>query len=384
MNRAIWLGFEEEGLGRDYVQDAEYFIDRASYVDTPPWWQAGSLDPFRNRVSIAGGSVSADELTLENSTQFGLDVGKGFTFRAQQIGSENQTTRFQRFAVGFDVETTSSSSLIFQLEGDAAKARADVSFGAELARTESSAHRVLFTLTDWSDGKSTVFEYDTKPYGLMFAGYYGVPSGVQFAYDLSAQLPFEERNIDSGTVFEMQRAIGRAELRVPLGPGNRLVFGFEGELTAKENRPTAPNSLVRENTDISRGRLRAEWWRSPGDGMDTSIGFWLHSLDEDYVRPNNPAETNRVRRREAGLTARMRVPLSDSWTVEPYILGGQVKLEDRTGGAPGDLDFDGFQGKFGVPLLFRFSDSAFLRVDLSMQLDELAFGGGAIQFQANF
>ncbi len=384
MNRAIWLGFEDEGLRRDYRQDAEYFIDRASYVDAPPWWRADSLNPFSNRVSIAGGSVSSTELTLENSLQLGLDIGKGVTFRAQQLGSENQTTRYQRFAVGFDVATTNSSSFLFQLEGDADKARADVSFGAELMRTDHSAHRILFTLADWSERKSSVFEYDTKPYGLMLAGYHGDRDSVQFVYDLSTQLPFEERMVESGTVFEMQRTIGLAEVRVPIGPLDRIIFGLDGELTTKENRPTDPGALVREDADIARGRLRVDWWRSPADGYDTTLGLWLHHLDEDHVRPNDPAETRRVRRREAGLTGRMRVPLTDTWTLEPYLIGGHVDLVDRTGGVTDDLDFEGFQGKIGAPLLFRFSDAAFLRIDLSLQLDEAAFGGGGIQFQASF
>lgn len=384
MNRALWLGFEDEGLRRDYRQDAEYFIDRASYVDAPPWWRADTLNPFSNRVSIAGGSVSSTDLTLENSIQLGLGIGKGVTFRAQQLGSENQTTRYQRFAVGFDVATTNSSSFLFQLEGDADKSRADVSFGAEFMRTDHSAHRFLFTLADWSERKSSIFEYDAKPYGLMFAGYHGDRNSVQFVYDLSTQLPFEERQIASGTIFEVQRTIGLAELRIPIGPLNRIIVGFDGELTAKENRPPDAASVAREDTDITRGRLRVDWWRSPADGHDTSLGLWLHHLDEDYTRPNDAAETRHVRRREAGLTARMRVPLTDSWTLEPYLLGGHVDLVDRTGGVSDDLDFEGFQGKIGAPLLFRFSDAAFLRIDLSLQLDEPAFGGGGVQFQAIF
>jgi len=383
LNRALWLGLDEEGARRSFRQDAEYFIDRASYVDAPPWWRDGSADPFRNRVSIAAGSVTSNDLTLETSTQLGVDLGEGFTFRAQQMGSENQSTRFQRFAIGMDVALTESRSFLFQLEGDAAKARADVSFGAEFLRTARSAHRFLLTLADWSDGKSGEFDYASKPYGLMLAGYQESTSGVQFVYDVSTQLPLEERALADGAIFEMQRSIGLAELRVPLGAIDHLVLAFDGELTEKDDRPVDPLSPLRERADIARGRLRTEWWRSPASGHDTALGLWVHHLDEDYVRPNDALASRRVRRREAGLSGRMRVPLARNWVLEPYVLAGYVELEDRAGGVD-DLDFNGFEGKFGAPLLFRFSEAAFLRFDLSLQLDEFAFGGGGVQLQASF
>ena len=384
LNRAIWLGSEEEGLRRDYTQDAEYFVDRASYVDAPPWWRADSLDPFRNRVAIAGGSVTSKELTFENSLQLAVPLSDGFTFRAQQVGSEHQTTRFQRFVVGLDAATGEQSAFLFQLEGDADKALADVSFGAELWRTEHSAHRLLVTLADWSDGKSDEFEYTTKPYGLMAAGYHGEPGDLQFVYDVSTQLPFEQRDLIDGTEFELSRTIALAELRVPITGRDSIVTTLDGELTYKENRPTALGSPDLESGDVERLRLRSEWWRRRDSGYDTSFGFWLHHLDEDYERPNDPAQDRTVRRREAGLTGHMRVPLGDAWMFEPYLLAVYVDLEDETGGVSEQLDFDEFQGKLGTPILYRFSEAAFLRVDLSVQLDEFAFGGGGVQFQAVF
>ncbi|MEM6676164.1 MAG: hypothetical protein AAF726_25170 [Planctomycetota bacterium] len=388
LNRATWLGSEEEGFRRDYRQDAEYFIDRAGYVDLPPWWRedgaGGPLDPFASRVSIAAGSVSSDDLTLETTTQLALALGKGATFRAQHLSTENQTTRFQRFGIGLDVAVTDETALFAQLEGGGDKERADLSLGAEFFRTERSAHRLMLTLVDFSDGKTDVFEYASSAYGLMLSGFTGAADEVQFVYDVSAQLPFEERELATGTLFEMERAIGLAELRIPIGARDRWIVAFDGELTSKENRPLDRFDPEREDGDVTRARLRTEWWRRSENGYDTTLGFWLHHLDEDYVRPNDLRQSRRVRRREAILTGRMRVPLSDSWTLEPYLFTGYVDLEDATGGIDADLDFGSFQGKIGAPILFRFSDAAFLRLDLSFQLDEFAFGGGGMQLQASF
>jgi hypothetical protein len=46
--------------------------------------------------------------------------------------------------------------------------------------------------------------------------------------------------------------------------------------------------------------------------------------------------------------------------------------------------FDGFQGKFGLPLILRFSKDALLSLNPTFQLDKLSFGGGSVQFQALF
>ena len=289
--------------------------------------------------------MTSRELTLENSIQIGVDLGRGGTFRFQQIGSEHQTARYQRFAAGLDFALDTQSAFLFQLEGNADKARADVSFGAELWRTERSAHRLMLTLVDWSEGKRDLFEYDAEPIGLMEAGYHGDPDEFQVVYDVSRQLPLEERSLVDGTVFELERTIAQLELRVPLTDRDRLIFSLDGELNRKRNRTVDPGSPDAEAGAVDRGRLR---------------------------------------RREAGLSGRMRIPLNDNWTVEPYLLASYVDLSDETGGVANGVKTDEFQGRIGTPLLYRFSDQAFLRIDLSLQLDELAFGGGAVQSQATF
>ncbi|MEM9379446.1 MAG: hypothetical protein AAGB93_05795 [Planctomycetota bacterium] len=386
MNRAVYLGFEDEGFRRDYRQDREYFVDRYAIIDQPPWWRGTpeAFNPFQNRFSLAGGSVSSDELSLESTVNVGVDLGRGTTLRANYLASENQSTRFTRFAVGMDFRTSESSSFFFQLEGDAGKDRADGSLGVEFLRSDHGAHRLMFTAVDWSTGKSDVFEYDDKPYGVMLSGYRGRPDGVRFLYDVGAQLPFTERTIATSETFQMNRTIGLFEVRVPVSEDDEFVIGFDGELTAKEARQPDPASILREDGDVQRGRVRAEWWRRRSSGRDSSLGFWLHGIDEDYERPNDPAESRRVRRREAMLTGRMRFPFNPTWSVEPYVLAGYVDLTDRVGGATGDLDFEGFQGQAGIPLRYTFSDFALVRLDLSMQLDKFAFGGGALQVEARF
>lgn len=383
LNRALWLG-EDESFRRDFPQGEEYFIDRAGYVDRAPWWNGGSLDPFRNRASFSGGSVNSRDLTLESSLQVGVPLGALTRFRAQHIGSEHQSAQYQRFAVGLEHDVGSTSALLFQLEGGVAKERADASFGAEYARGNHSAHRVLFTLVDWSEGKSDIFTYDSKPYGLMFSGWSGKPDSVQFTYDIGAQLPLEERQLASDAVVELTRILGATELRVPVALRNWLIASLDGEWTTKDNRTASPIDSALESGDIQRARVRLDWWRQGDLGRDTLLGIFWYDVDEDFQRPNDPASSLWTQNRGIGATVRTRLPINNRWTLEPYLIAGHIDVSELEGGVEQNINPQPFQGKWGIPALIQFSPSAFMRFDLSMQLDEPAFAGGGVQLQMTF
>src|SRR5687768_1931685 len=129
INRAVWLGDEREPFRRDYEQDAEYFLDRAAYVDAPPWWSAAGFEPFTNRIAVSAGSVSSSELTLEAAADVGVELGRGFTARVDYLQSEHQTTQFERIALGLDLALSDGSALFMQVEGTPEKSRADLSLG---------------------------------------------------------------------------------------------------------------------------------------------------------------------------------------------------------------------------------------------------------------
>ena len=199
------------------------------------------------------------------------------------------------------------------------------------------------------------------------------------------QLPFEERSSIDGERFEMFRTIGFLEARARIGERDRLVFDLDGELTSKDLRQTDPGVAAREDADINKGRLRAEWWHSGEKGREYALGASYLTLGEDYVRPNDPDESLRIDRWELMLSARARFPLGTSWSLEPYVAGGHVDLaESRVNVQPGDESFNGFQGKWGIPFRFDFSEHAFFRFDFSFQLDEPRFSGGGVQLLASF
>lgn len=384
LNRAVWLGAEEEPFRRDYDQSPDYFLTRWSYVDAPPWWRGDSLDPFANRLDVMGGSVSSKRLTLEAVGNAGIEMGDGFVGRLNYLQSENQTTQFERVAVGIDKRLSDATAMFLQMEGTPDKSRADASLGLELFRGDTSAHRLMFTLVDFPHGKSDEFRYERQPYGILLAGYAGDPRRFEFDYEIGTQLPFEEQRVDEAMNLSMNRTIGTLEGRLRLDERDRLIFGLDGELTDKELRPEDPATPGAENGNIAFGRLRSEWWHRGEGGREYSLGaYWLHDREEWTVLDGSAPNAD-VKRSEAMLFTRAHLKLRSAWSLEPYVIGGLVDLK-QTGLAPfGDEDFEGFQGKLGLPLRFDFSAHAWIRFDLGFQLDELAFGGGGVQLVASF
>ena len=242
----------------------------------------------------------------------------------------------------------------------------------------------MFTLVDFAWRKSEEFEYEDAPFGLNFTGVTGDPERFELYYELGLQLPFTELREDDSETFQLERAIGIVESRVPLSDRDRLIFGLDGEVSSKGLRPGDPASISREDSDVRNHRLRAEWWRSFTRGRELSLGVSWRRLREDAVLENDPDRNLSVSRDETLLYGAARLPIAGKWSTEPYLLGGPVQLEELSGDGTTSGDDDGFQGKLGAPFVFAFSDQARIRFDLSLDLDELKFGGAAVQFLARF
>jgi len=387
LNRAIWLGTEDESIRRNFKQGTDYFLDRASYVDVMPWQRGATLDPFGNRFSLAGGSVSNTQLTIEGVGNGRVRLDETFGFGAHYLQSENQATQFQRFGMSLEALFSEQTAGFLLVEGSTQKERADLSFGVELARGTDHTQRITCTAVDFASHKSDSFDYEQRPFGLLFSGFGGSAESLEFAYELAAQLPMEERRFDDDERFRMHRTIGSFEVRIRCNQRDRLLLYGEGELSDKHVRPADPAASPREDYASKFGRARVEYWRAIGDGADWAVGGSYLYLDNDDDRPNDPQQNLRERRREALLSVRSRLVLSDKWTWEPYLLGGYIRHEldyDDPMVAPEDQGFEGFQGKWGAPIRYRFSAHASIRFDASVQLDQAKFAGGGIQFAAVF
>jgi len=379
LNRAVWLGLDEEGVRRDFPQSREYYLDRMSYVTLAPWWDRDLLR-FGNEVRYQMGSVTSREFTFEGHINHAVELGDGFAFRYHVLQSENRDTRFVRNAIGLEYQLDDRTALFVQGTPFADKSLIDVSVGAWLLREDDQALRVMLTSVDAPSGKSREFEYEQAPYGLHVAGTFGDRGSHRVAFEVGAQLPFEIEDLDDGSKLEMERYIGSIEGHLHLDEDDRLVAAVEAEYTDKLLRPVGDGDPLREHFDRYFHQVRFEWWR---DGTQPwSVGFAHTYLSERGDRPNDPASDLRSLRSEWMGIARLQLPIDGRLSLEPQLLAGAVR--DRFFDGTASRSSTRFEGKIAWNARWDFSPNVTLALIVSTQLDELRFGGGGAQFVARF
>ena len=379
VNRAAWLGGDEEGVRRNFPQGTEYYLDRFSYVVLPPWWEAG-LPAFGNRIDYRLGSTSGTQFTIEGAIDHKVELGDGFAFRYHVLQGENRDTRFLRNAVAGELELGESSAVFVQGELFAEKSLIDVGAGAWLFRRDDDALRVMLTAVDATDGKSRDFAYERDPYAVMASGAFGDADGHRVRFEVGGQLPFTWVDAAAGDRLTMRRWIASATSHHRLAAHDVLVVGAEGELTAKAFDPGAVGDPAAEDFDRAFLQARIEWWRDVGTPW--SVGVLHTALDEDGRRPGDPGADLRTRRDEWFGVLRLRLPAGGRLSFEPQAFAGFVDERFRDGVE--DRSEDRFEGKFAWNTRWDFTPLVSLSAILSVQLDEPAFGGGGAQFSARF
>jgi hypothetical protein len=379
VNRAAFLGVENESVRRDFRQGTEYFLDRFSYVVTPPWWDP-DLRRFHDHVAYRVGSTSATQFTIEGQLDLAKELGDGVSFRYHFLQGENRDTRFVRNAIGLEYATSEHTALFAQAEPFADKSLIDLSLGGWLWREQDQGLRLMVTAVDWVNEKSREAEYVRDPYAVMASGVFGARDGHRIAFDVGAQLPFEVRSLDGGDDFELWRVIGDVEARLRVDERDRLVAAVEGERTGKHLTPVAAGDARAEDFDREFWQVRMEWWRDVE--LPWSAGFVHTRHDERGRRPNDPAADLRTHRREWLAVGRLHVPAGEKLSFEPQVFAGYVLDEYRDEAEV--RDEERFEGKLNAVGRWDFAPGVSLALIVGFQLDELAFGGGGAQFVAVF
>lgn len=380
MNRAVWLGFEEEGVRRDFRQGTEYFLDRMSYVVAPPWHDP-DLSIWGNQVRYAFGSVTSSEFTFEGRVDHEFELGDGVGFHYHVLQSEHRDTRFLRNAIGLSYQLDETSALFAQGTPFGDKSLIDVSVGGWLWRRDDDGLRAMVTLVDAPSDKSEVTEFESAPYGLHVAGAFGERDDLRVSFDVGAQLPFRARRLEDDAVLDFERYLAAGEARLRLARRDWLVCAVDAEYTDKRLAPAMADDPLREHFHRTFAQLRAEWYRDDGRNP-WSIGV-VHTMhDESGLRPNDASADLRTRRREWFGVARVQLPIDGRLSLEPQLFAGHV--QDRYRDGLDDRDRSRFEGKIAWNARWDFSERAHLVLIVSTQLDELAFGGGGAQFVARF
>ena len=379
LNRAVWLGSDEESFRRDFKQGTEYFLDRFGYVVAAPWHDR-ELTHYGNRADFRFGSTSGTQFTVEGRLDQRIDLGSGAAFRYHVLQGENRDARFLRNELAIEYELDDSTALFAQGSLFADKSVIDVSVGAWLFRRGDDALRVMLTAVDWTSEKSEDVEYTQAPWAVMVGGAFGDAGTHRLAFELSGQLPFEQRDRDLGDRLELQRWIGNVESRLRLDTHDVLVTAIESEWTDKNFLPLAATDPRREAFDRNFHQLRTEWFRDTETPWSIGALYTFHR--EDGRRDNDRAADLRTRREEWFGVLRTSWRASEKLSLEPNLFAGFVR--DRFRDGVEERDENRFEGKINWNARWQFSPAVSLTLIVGTQLDELAFGGGGAQFVARF
>ncbi len=379
LNRAAFGGVEAEGFRRDFPLGSEYFLDRFSYVVSPPWWRRG-LPWFADRFEYRLGSTSSTQFTLEGAydQRFALDESAGIGVHL--LHSENRDWRFVRQAIELDLITSESTGVFVQAEPLAEKSEIDVSAGAWLWRAGDEGLRLMWTGVDLTAEKSRSFDYRRQAHALMLTGAHGGGEDWRLTWELGGQLPFVVEDTATRESLSMWRWIGSAESHWRLAERDWLVAAAELELTSKELRPATAGGAATEDFDRAFRQLRLEFWRDTPN-RPWSVGVLHTAMNEDAARPFDPAGGQRGRRQEWFGIARLQLPVDGKLSFEPQLFAGYVS--NRLDGVD-RLRHQRFEGKVAWNLRWDFSPTTTLVLVVSTQLDEFAFGGGGAQFSMRF
>lgn len=379
LNRAVWLGLDEEGVRRNFAQGTEYYLDRMSYVDLAPWWDRGLLR-FGNQVGYRLGSVSSTDFTIEGHLNQQVDLGEGLSFRYHYLQSEHRDARFVRNAIALEYATSERTAWFVQATPFADKERIDVSIGTWLYRERDDGIRLMVTMVDAPSEKSRQFEFARDPIGLHLAATFGDRDSHRIAVELGSQMPFELRRLEDLRTFEMQRHIATVTTHLRLGDRDWLVGHLESEVTQKSLRGLTSEDSTAEEFGRTFHQARIEWFRDCETPW--SVGL-VHTYQSEHGRrPNDAANNLRSQRREWFGIARVQLPVSERFSFEPQLLAGNVKNSFFDGVSA--ADDDQFEGKIAWNVRWDFNANVSLSIIVSTQLDELAFGGGGAQFVARF
>ena len=379
VNRATWLGSDEESFRRDFAQGTEYFLDRFGYVVAAPWHERG-LPRFVDRADFRLGSTSGTQFTVEGRLDQHLELGSGLGFRYHVLQGENRDARFLRNELALEYELGESTAVFAQGSLFADKSVIDVSLGGWLFRRGDEGLRLMLTAVDWTSEKSEVVEYTDAPWAAMASGAFGTGDGHRIVFELAGQLPFAQRDRDDGDRLELQRWIGTVESQLRVGAKDVLVTAIESERTDKDFLPFVAADPRRESFARDFHQLRAEWWRDTTIPWSAGVLHTFHR--EDGRRDNDPAADLRTRREEWFAILRTSLQAGERLWLEPQLFAGVVR--DRFRDGTDERDEHRFEGKINWNARWQFSPNVSLSLIVGTQIDELAFGGGGAQFLARF
>jgi len=383
-NRAVFRGDEIDP--RDYEYNDEYFLNVLSYQLPPFWRETWNQGKRGYRLTI--GSVRSDEFYLQQELKVHLDLTEELEFQFDLIEDEDFDTRYRRNRAGLIYAFHEKWKSYAFVEGTALKEDNDLMFGAIFEPADGHWWELQYTGVDFNERKGKEDrEFTEDARGVLLRNEIPIFGGLSWETLIQLQLPMELVDPGEDLDLRFRKRLYEGGLRWRLASGETLRFFVSGEDSGKTKDDQA--AFMPSDQDLDRQALRAGsecWWRgSYPFGADYHVGCSFFHFDERSVFPDDRAENEKHERDEFTVYGGLAFPVTELFWVRPalyidYVRQSRVFRNDIIR----NDRFHGIQSKLSGALEIRFSDTISLVINPNLDVDQMNWGGGNVQFIAMF
>ncbi len=384
----------DEPGDRDFKYRDETFLNIFSYrqplESIQPWLAADG------GTRLALGSLSKKVFWMENEIKVKAPFSEHFSFTShvrQGVDFDTSYTQIQGraewdilpgiSAAAPGILNTNKGRIAGGLAGVLRDPERDIDF-VQLSWVRS---HLLFNEKEDVLGKSTISDYpDTVEFQAQ-GNFFGCGTTT---FRAANQFPSRIRFVEMGRIERFRRFSARGLQRIDLENGNTIFLDLSWEDADESITPTEASALP-DSFEASRyaGEARLEYQhRISPDGVGrirSGLGFFR--FKEDAAFANDSSQDRVLNRREQMIYGAYRFPIESHENLDLEIalhLDGVASRRRFPNQSEFNRDESGPQGKLAFYFRWRFGDAGHLILNAGIDLDQLAWGGGGVQFVYSF
>ncbi len=365
---------------------SEEFLDIFSYRRPFAWEE--EWDKSGMKFGGVAGSTSKDEFWVDQRLQVAYDLTAGLRFRALAMETQDLDSRYRRFETGLDGEVL--SWLWLGVYGEVLAEKGEDDLGVRAILPDVLGQRVTLG-AEFADALMNRKGGDLeRHYARMPQAYYVDVEGtlaprVRWHWGIAANAPLrlesEERLLD----FRYGQLSAHGRVRADLTDRWTCVLYAAGEGTDKGYRPDVGSAFAREDYLRRAYQGRAELRYCVDPAITPYGGARIFRLQEKRRLLDEAWPTDLFRHREYLLYAGVELALTTYLVFRPEIVGGWLDRVIRPADPADNPDLSHcWMGKASAPFELKFAPNAGIIASVSLDLDEISFGGGMVALQVTY
>jgi hypothetical protein len=366
--------------------DSEEFLDIFSYRRPFAWEE--QWDRSAMKFGGVAGSTSKDEFWVDERIQFAYDLTTGLRFWARAMETEDFDSRYRRFEVGLDGEVL--SWLWVGVYGEVLAEKGEDDLGARVILPRVLGQKVTLGL-ELPDalmnrkGGDLALRYARLPQSYYVDVEGSLGPRVAWHWGIVGNAPLELEAADRLLDFRYGQLSAYGRARADLTERWTCVLYAAGEGVDKAYRPWDGSDFANEDYSRRAYQGRAELRCNVDPAITPYGGARIFRLEEKQRFLDENWPTDLYRHREYVAYVGVELALTTHLIFRPEVIGGWLDRVIRSAEPGGGFDSaHRWLGKASAPFELKFAPNAGIIASVSLDLDELSFGGGMVALQMTY